>query len=102
MKVTFRISPGPQYEYVEIERELEDGASYTRIAEVYAEIGEAFKPRPINELPPKEWDTFLENWLLGESNHTETIEKLSPVQKATYNVLKRAKSRINSKLNAKE
>lgn len=101
MKVTFRI-PGEMYEYVEVEREFGDMANAGDIAEYREYIREGLRPKPINEMPAKEWDTFIQNWLEGKPNHTESITKLSPAQSKFYNDLKRAKSRAEAEVKRQE
>lgn len=82
------------YAFVEVTTEMPDDTNWGQIRFERDGLTAALAPLPVNELPPKEWDKFLENWLLGEPNHTETIEKMSPQQRKLYNDLKRAKNRL--------
>ena len=82
-----------EYEFVEVEFE-ETESGLEGMHDLYHRIKERFRPKPINELPAKEWDTFLVNQFDGVPNHTETIERMSPAQKKAYNDNKRALNRI--------
>lgn len=97
MKATFRIA-GEMYEFVEVEVDLPDSIidDLEKIAGTRDALKRVLAPRPINELPPKEWDMMLENQLQGKTNHTELIARMSPAQRKHYNDNKRAINRINS------
>ena len=97
MKVTYRI-PTEMYAYVELEAEiLDDAMSAEQMAANYQYYVDAFKVRPVNLLPDKDYNQFIDNLLLGKDNHIETWEKLSPAQKESAQVIKRALKRIEYK-----
>lgn len=96
MKITYRI-PTEMYAYVELQYEYNDTVSAETVAENYSELSKAFKPKPINSLSDKEFNQFIDNMLLGEDNHIESYEKLSPSQKDTVQTIKRALKRLKSK-----
>ncbi len=101
MKITHRISTG-QFEYVEIEQDFKDTAYVESempsvIKSAHDDYVNAFKPKPINSLSDKEFDTFIQQQLEGEGNHIEDYEKCSPDQKKIVQLIKRALKRITYK-----
>jgi len=99
MKVIYRLSPGPQFEYVEVHSEEPNEIEPKEIARYYEEYSSAFRPKPINSLNDKEYDTFIQNMLEGGSNHVEDIERMSPEQQKYMQIVKRALNRIEYKIN---
>lgn len=93
MRVTHRISTG-QFEYVEVTQEIPETTTPEIIVEVQEGLVEAFKPKPINSLPEKEWKRFIERILQGEPNHIDELEKCSPTQKTVINEIKRGLDRL--------
>lgn len=97
MKLTIRI-PGEMYSFDEVELEVPATKDAPMILKEWADdVRAAFAPKPINEMPAKDFDVFVENMLMGVPNHTETLEKLSPAQKTCHNTIKRALNRIKAK-----
>lgn len=93
MKIELHI-PTVQYGFIAVE--LED-ATPEIVRATYDSYAAAFKPQPINTLPDKEYNTFIDNMLLGDDNHVETYNAMSPQQKDAVQVLKRALKRLKSK-----
>ncbi len=93
MKYTLHV-PVEQYGFVavEFERGEQPGGD---IAELYREVSSAFKTQA--GVPPKEYNTFIDSMLLGESNHIDVWEKLSDDQRDAAQVIKRALKRISAK-----
>lgn len=98
MKITYRISTA-MYEYVEIEEEPQLGKTADQVRETYDGFVRAFAPKPINQLPDKEYNIFIDAMLLNEANHIDTWEKLSNKQKEIAQILKRALKRIEARNN---
>lgn len=90
--------PTEQYGFVSAEFDTDNAE---KIKEAYDAISYAFKPQPINSLDKKDWNTFIERVLLGESNHIETWEKCSPEQQKILQEIKKALARIEAKNNPK-
>lgn len=95
-KLTFHV-PVEQYGFLEAEVEVQRDISWEESAAIYTAIGNAFKPKPINSLPEKEWRKFLERVLLGEPNHINEFEQCSPDQKRTINEIKKTLARIEAR-----
>ncbi len=102
MKITHRISTG-QFEYVEIEHEArESTADFVgkEIKEDHDALKAAFAPKPTNAgVPDREYNSFIDNMLLGGDNHISTWENLSDKQRDSAQVIKRALKRISAKEN---
>lgn len=96
MKVTYRI-PTEMYAFAEVSLEVPDAVTPAELRGQYDKLANAFKPQPINTLPDKEYNTFIDNMLLGTPNHLETYNAMSPQQKDAVQVLKRAIKRLKSK-----
>ncbi len=96
MKITHRIAT-EMYEFVEVSIEASDEMSAERIEIAHRELKDAFKPKPINQLPEKEWRIFLEKVMLNEPNHIDQYEKCSPEQKKTINEIKKTLKRLESR-----
>ena len=102
MKITYRI-PGEMYEYVEVEREFVDTVSAETIAENRDVLRQALAPKPINELPAKDMDVFIENIIAcNMKNHTETWELMSPVQREWAKRIDRAVTRLSARAKRQE
>lgn len=93
MKYTIHL-PTEQYGFVEAEFDGELEA----VEPFYRELADQFKPKPTNSLPTKEFNGFLDRQLLGEGNHIDEYEKMSPQQKQVVQEVKKALARIKSKL----
>ncbi len=88
------------YAYVEIETELKIlNPSPEQIADEYNRFSDAFKPKPINEMPKKEFDAYIENQLLGNGKNGEEYYKMSPAQQECAQTIKRALKRLEAKEN---
>lgn len=98
MKATFRI-PAEMYAFAEVVIELPDGVTANEVREKYDLLANAFKPQPVNQLPDKEYNRFIDNLMLGESNHIEIWEACSPEQKAAAQVIKRSLKRLEARNN---
>lgn len=97
MKVTLHI-PTEQYGFVALE--LEVGAkpiSLEResesVANLYQIYANAFKPKPINELPTKEWNRILDKYLDGGGITEEEHASLSRQQRELLHELDKADAR---------
>lgn len=91
MKIKLHI-PTEQYGFVEIEPETDDPHA---VAGIYQQFSGAFK---VNEgIPDKEFDAFIQRQLLGQSNHVEEYQAMSPEQKKYVQINKRALNRIRAK-----
>ncbi len=99
-KIKLHLSIG-EYEFVEVEAEgeLEKDEAHMAAAakETYDTIKAAFKPRPINELEPKAFNAFIDAQLLGEPNHLDQWEKMSPKQVDIAQTIKRALARLEAR-----
>lgn len=100
MKITFRV-PTEMYAFAEVTIDAGD-VTAQEVKEKYDYFSEAFKPKPINSLPDKEYNEFIDRIMLGESNHIETWEKCSPEQKAAAQVIKRSLKRLEARENRKQ
>lgn len=97
-KVTYRIST-EMYAYVEIEDYVSLEFTEEQIAQQYEEYSKAFRPKPKNELPRKEWNQLLDNYLHGKGFAAEVFEKLSPFQADLIHELDKAFNRNGFKNN---
>lgn len=96
MKITYRI-PTEMYAYVEIEEDYKDVMPVEKIRELYTYYSEINKVQPANSLPDKEHNGFIDRMLLGEENHIEDYNKMSPQQQSEVQTIKRALKRIKSR-----
>lgn len=92
MKYTAHV-PVEQYGFVSVEWEDEK----IDAKDVYDRIANQFKPQPVNELPAKEMDEFVQKMLEGEANHIEMYERMSKSQQNLIQIIKRAIKRIEYK-----
>lgn len=101
MKVTYRISPGPQFEFLELESDIGDRVNPGDLAKTYWELHKAFAPQPINqkELQQKDWNRVLDSYLNGQAFQNGEHEQMSDRQKWMIHELDKAFSRIKSKDN---
>ena len=76
MKITYRISPGKQFEY--IEKQEEGDFSDDTIAAKYNSLSNVFKSG--EGLPEAEFDAFIQRQISGESNDVNDWEKMSKEQ----------------------
>ena len=84
--------PTEQYGFVEVEFEA---SSEDFVAQTYRDIAAAFKPK--SGLSDKDYNSFIDRYLLGELVHTEEYAAMSPDQQKTVQVIKRSLARIKSK-----
>lgn len=100
MKVIHRI-PTQQYGYIELEQTIPDtmqpNDARDDIRFFHDEMIKAMAEQPMNELPKKEYDAFLDMYLLGEHIHVETYNAMSPSQKDCVQTIKRALARIKGR-----
>lgn len=61
----------------------------------YREVEESTKPRPVNELPQKEWRDWLDKYIKGESVDSDSYSKMSPNQVMVVQEIKKSKARNN-------
>lgn len=86
-----------EYEFVEIESEV-TGQSIEELRKTRDAIKDEFRPKPINAgVPDKEYNSFIDNMLLGGDNHIDVWEKLSDKQRDSAQVIKRALKRLEAK-----
>ena len=82
------------YGYVEIEKDESVPKKIFEIVEEYSDVVEAFKPKPSNELPTKEWNEFLDNYLTGKPlGSPDIMEKLSSKQSFVISEIRKSKKR---------
>ena len=94
MKYTVHV-PVEQYGFISAEWEGDDPkASY----EAYNAIAGAFKPAPVNSLPDKEFNNFIDEMLKTKKivNGQEAYEKMSPQQKDIIQSVKRSFKRLGN------
>jgi len=91
MKYHLRVPTNEQYAYIEAEME---GDSEQAIDEYY-KLTRALKPK--EGLPDKDYNAFIDNQLLGESNQLETYTQMSDQQKNAVQIIKRALARIKAR-----
>lgn len=100
MKITLHV-PTEQYGFVGAEMETVhnriQGGDAASIKENYEAIAEAFKPKPLNCLPEKEWKRFIERILQNEPNHINELEQCSPEQRKIINEIKKALARLEAR-----
>jgi len=104
MKLTVRI-PGEMYAYDEIEIDIPETSNMTAqdIQAKSQEIRDAFKAKPLNELPTKEMDVFIENILqCNMKNHSETWELMSPEQRKWAKTIDRTVTRLQARVKRQE
>lgn len=90
MKIVVHV-PVEQFGFVSAEYDTDDPKSSY---EAYNAIADAFKPQPSNSLPTKDFNKFIDNMLLGESNHISQYEQMSPKQIEVVQEIKKALKRI--------
>lgn len=95
MKVKLHI-PTEQYGYCEVEP---DSVSPEAIAEVYKMYADAFKPKPINELPTKEWNICLDRYMHGTGMSETELSHLSPKQGWMIHEIDKSFTRLKAKEN---
>ncbi len=92
MKVTLRLPTNDQYAYLEADVEVfnieQALTEYERIMRLI-KGGEG--------LDEKEFNSFIDAQLMGESNHIDQYEKASAEQKKFIQILKRALKRIEAR-----
>ena len=91
MKYTGQISTG-QFEYLAFEM---DGGTAEGAVEAYKDLQEAWKPKV--GLGDKEYNAFIDRMLMGETNHVEEYNVMSPEQQKCVQTIKRALKRIEAK-----
>ncbi len=91
-EIEFHI-PTEQYGFILVKRK----ALPSQVKQIYDEYAAEFAPKPINSLPTKEWNKFVERVLLNEPNHIEELEQCSPEQYKTINEIKKGLARIASR-----
>lgn len=96
MKVHYRI-PTEQYAYVEVQKEYQVDPSAETIKDHYTELADAFKVKPSNSLPPKEWNAALDRYLNDGTGETATYLAMSPEQQRVIQEIKRAFKRLDAK-----
>lgn len=100
MKVSHRV-PTQQYGYIEAEQDIDDAlpvdTAQEKIRWMHDFLVKTMAERPVNELPKKDFDQFIDTYLQGGNNHIEVYEKMSPAQKDIVQTIKRSLARINYK-----
>ena len=98
VKITYRI-PTEMYAYVEVEAEVgKTNPTPKEIRADYELYVEAFKPTPVNSLPDKEFNSFIDEMLKTKKivNGQEAYEKMSPQQKDIIQSVKRSFKRLGN------
>jgi hypothetical protein len=88
MKATLHF-PTEQYGYAEVEVEV------NRIEDALSAYRAVVKPQ--TGLEKKEFDAFIDRYLLGDKNHVEDYEKMNEEQKMIVQTIKRSLARIKSR-----
>lgn len=89
MKYEGHVSTG-MYSYIG----FTDAETPEEAAQAYREIEDAFKPKPANGLPDKEWRTLLDQTLKGPIvGDPGILDELNPLQRFCVNEIKKAKKR---------
>lgn len=85
--------PTEQYGFtsVEVEGTAEDAAK------AYRELADAFKPKPVNEMPARDFQAILDDLLEDQSiaGDPGSLELMSPVQQRVIQEIKKSFKRIN-------
>lgn len=98
-KARLRIPTKTQYAFIEVDFE----GTPNEIVAAYNEINNAYwNQKEVAPLADKEYNEFIDNLMLGESNHIETWEKCSPEQRAAAQVIKRSLKRLEARENRKQ
>ena len=84
--------PTEQYGFVEVEFEA---FSEDFVEQTYRQVVNAFKPKA--GLSDKDYNSFIDRYLLGELVHTEEYAAMSTDQQKTVQIIKRSLARIKSK-----
>lgn len=96
MKITYRI-PTEQYAYVEITEDNSLLMSPELIRQDYEQYADAFKIKPINSLPTKDFNAALDRYLTEETGETEVYVSMSPDQQRVFQEIKKSLNRIKSR-----
>lgn len=89
-KAQIRI-PTEQFAYIELE--VEDTAE--NIVLIHYDFLRMVKPKV--GIPDKEYNDFVDRYLLGEKNHVEVYQLMSPEQQTCVQTIKRSLARIKAK-----
>lgn len=94
MKTTLRLPTAEQYAYIELEIDAEN------IESAVAEYHNAMRAiKGGGGLDEKEYNAFIDRYLLGEKNHVEDYEKMDDKQKDFIQTIKRSLARIKARVN---
>lgn len=90
--------PTEQYGFCEVEF---TDYSAAQASQLYTEVSKAFQAKPINELPTKEFNAALDEFLLSNTltNGTEVYEKMSPAQQNCFQEVKKSLKRLSAREN---
>lgn len=91
MKYTIHV-PVEQYGFVEVEND--NFSTPEEIEEAYRETKEAFSEKSGSGLPKKEFDQFLDNYLMEARTSLSDYEKMDEAQISIIQTIKRSKARI--------
>lgn len=83
--------PTEQFAYIELS--VEDTAE--NIVAIHYDFLRMVKPKV--GLPEKEFNSFVDKYLLGEKNHVEVYQLMSPEQQVCVQTIKRSLARIKAK-----
>lgn len=83
--------PVEQYGFISVEVEGTPEAA----VEAYRAIGEAVRPQPVNALPTKEFNAWLDRYLKEKTGDADSYERMSPAQKDVIQAIKRSYKRTN-------
>ncbi len=90
-RATIRIPTAEPYAYLEIT--VEDTSE--GILEAYRGFTELVRVK--GGIPDKDFDRFIDSYLLGEKNHVEEYQKMSDDQKKTVQIIKRSLARLKAR-----
>lgn len=90
-RATLRIPTAEQYAYIEIT--VEDTPE--SILDAYRDFTR--KVKGSEGLQEKDFSKFIDQYLLGQSNHVEEYQKMSDEQKRTVQIIKRSLARLKSR-----
>lgn len=96
MKVLVHV-PVEQYGFVSAEFDSTEGRNAN---EVYFAIKDMFTPK--EGLDQKKYDEFICRQLMGDPNHIDDYQLMSPAQQGTVQIIKRALKRIKAKQGKEE
>lgn len=94
MNVTYRLAPGPQFEFIEVTEDVVQ--DFGLIAFHYWELHKAVAENN-KELPQKEWNRIVDNYLNGGSFENGEHEQMSDRQKWFIHEIDKSFNRLKAK-----